>query len=136
MKSENDNFWKNFTSFPHLTQLPKPSVWGEGYIYIHTLSLSYFSIFIYLTYLQNIFTITWAYKWLCQKYLNVNWMPTQSWLSHKNQPWCILKILCNTNHIINMQRSYIKSWMQQTKYGWNTRTNQVAVHQKHFAKVK
>jgi len=61
------------------------------------------------TYLQNIFTITWAYKWLCLKYLKVNWMPIESWLLHKNQPWCIpTKILCNKNHIINMQRSYIK----------------------------
>ena len=118
MKSENDNFWKNFTSFPHLTQLPKPSVWGEGYIYIHTLSLSYFSIFIYLTYLQNIFTITWAYKWLCQKYLNVNWMPTQSWLSHKNQPWCIpTKRLCNKKNTLCKDHTLIlnatnKIWLK------------------------
>ena len=108
-------FGKTSLPFVILSKLPKPSVeGGNTFTFICYHIHKTFMLHSKPTSFQDIFTITssWAYKWLFEKrrkYLKDNWMPTQSWLSHKNQPWCIpTKILCNKNHIINMQRSYIK----------------------------
>ena len=70
------------------------------------------------------------------KIFKSNWMPTQSWLLHKNQPWCIPTKYFAIKITLWICKDHTLKLNAQTKYGWNTRTNQVAIHQKLFAKFK